>query len=93
MKNKYGIVQSRIFKKDLKIARKRGYDLRKIMEVIDILSSGEALPEKYKDHPLFGKYHNCRECHIQPDWLLIYEIDNGKLFLYLIRNGSHSDLF
>lgn len=93
MKNKYKIVESRIFRRDLKIAKKRGYDLAKIIEVVNILAAGEALPARYKDHPLFGDYHNCRECHIYPDWLLIYEIDDNRLFLYLVRNGSHSDLF
>lgn len=53
----------------------------------------EKLPEKNKDHPLIGDYAGCRECHIMPDWLLIYEIDHGELILYLTRTGSHSDLF
>ena len=57
------------------------------------LANGEKLPEKNKDHALIGNYVGKRECHITPDWLLIYEIDNGNLFLYLTRTGTHSDLF
>lgn len=62
-------------------------------EIIQKLAKGERLPEKNKDHPLGGDYIGCRECHITPDWLLIYEIDNGVLILYLTRTGTHSDLF
>ena len=57
------------------------------------LANGEPLPEKHQDHNLSGNYSSCRECHIAPDWLLIYEIDNGELILYLTRTGTHSDLF
>lgn len=91
--NKYEIVSTNKFKKDLKIAIKRGYNMSLIEEVIDILAQGEQLPEKYKDHNLVGNYKGCRECHITPDWLLIYEIDDKQLFLYLTRTGTHSDLF
>ncbi len=62
-------------------------------DIIKKLANGETLPEKHKDHALSGDYIGCRECHITPDWLLIYEIDNGELILYLTRTGSHSDLF
>ena len=58
-----------------------------------MLAAGEALPEKNKDHALLGNYEGCRECHITPDWLLVYEIDNEDLILYLTRTGTHSDLF
>lgn len=91
--NKYEIVSTNKFKKDLKIAIKRGYNMSLIEEVIDILAQGKQLPEKYKDHNLVGNYKGCRECHITPDWLLIYEIDDKQLFLYLTRTGTHSDLF
>lgn len=91
--NRYKIVQTGAFKKDLKLAKKRGYDLKLIGEVVDILAEGKILPSKYKDHSLSGDYIRCRECHITPDWLLIYEIDNNELFLYLTRTGTHSDLF
>lgn len=62
-------------------------------EIIQKLASGEQLPEKNKDHSLSGTYIGCRECHITPDWLLIYEINEGELVLYLTRTGTHSDLF
>lgn len=62
-------------------------------EIIQKLAKGETLLDKNKDHPLSGDYTGCRECHITPDWLLIYEIDNGELILYLTRTGTHSDLF
>ena len=81
------------FKKDLKLAQKRGYDLSLIGSVVDMLATGCELPEKYKDHSLSGNYKGCRECHITPDWLLIYEVSDGELILYLTRTGTHSDLF
>ena len=81
------------FKKDYKRVVKRGYDIKLIEEIIRKLANGEQLPEKNKDHPLSGDYAGCRECHITPDWLLIYEIDKGQLLLYLTRTGTHSDLF
>ena len=93
MSNKYKIVQTGRFKKDLKIARKRGYDLSLIGNVVDLLASGCELPDKYEDHHLSGNYKDCRECHITPDWLLIYEVSEGELILYLTRTGTHSDLF
>jgi len=81
------------FKKDYKRVVKRGYDIRLLEDIIKKLANGEVLPEKNKDHSLSGDYIGCRECHITPDWLLVYEIDNGELILYLTRTGSHSDLF
>lgn len=79
------------FKKDLKTCVKRGYDLKKLENVINILRIPEKLPEKNKDHYLTGNYKGRKECHIAPDWLLIYEIYNNEL--YLDRTGTHSDLF
>ena len=93
MSMKYRIVQSGRFKRDLKLARKRGYDLSLLGFVVDTIAEGKKLPERYKDHDLSGNYSGCRECHITPDWLLIYEIDGGELILYLTRTGTHSDLF
>ena len=93
MTNKYKIVQSAHFKKDLKLARKRGYNLLLMGEVVDTLAAGEKLAEKYKDHALSCNYIGCRECHVTPDWLLIYEISEGEVILYLTRTGTHSDLF
>ena len=90
---KYGIVITSMFKKDLKSAKKRGYDLSLLNSVVDTLATGQPLAEKYKDHILIGNYKGCRECHITPDWLLIYEISENELILYLTRTGTHSDLF
>lgn len=90
---RYGIVLTSMFKKDLKLAQKRGYDLSLLSRVVDTLAAGQPLAEKYKDHSLIGNYKGCRECHITPDWLLIYEISDNELILYLTRTGTHSDLF
>lgn len=81
------------FKKDYKAIIKRGYNQEDFKTVINLLVSGKPLPEKYKDHSLSGKYIGFRECHIKPDWLLIYRIDNDILTLTLVRTGTHSDLF
>lgn len=81
------------FKKDLKLAKKQGKDLDKLFEVINILANGEKLDTKFKDHDLSGSYKGTRECHIEPDWLLIYEIDNNALILMLYRLGTYSELF
>ncbi len=90
---KYKIKSSRKFDKDLKKIQKRGYDLNLIKSVIRKLANGEKLPEKNKDHVLLGNYKRCRECHITPDWLLVYELLDDELILYLTRTGTHSDLF
>lgn len=82
-----------MFKKDYKKVVKRGYDTKLMEEIIQKLAREEQLPEKNKDHSLGGDYIGCRECHITPDWLLIYEINKGELVLYLTRTGTHSDLF
>lgn len=81
------------FKKDLKLAKKQGKDLDKLFEVINILANEEKLDTKFKDHDLSGSYKGTRECHIEPDWLLIYEIDNNALILMIYRLGTHSELF
>lgn len=90
---KYLIRPSSRFQKDLKKAQKRGYRIELLTEVIKILASGAKLPPKYRDHLLVGNFEGCRECHITPDWLLIYEISDVELILYLTRTGTHSDLF
>ena len=87
------VVASGKFKKDLKLAIKRGYNMTLMDEVVTSLSNGEILPLKYRDHDLSGDYKGCRECHITPDWLLIYEIIEDEFLLYLTRTGTHSDLF
>lgn len=89
----YTVKPTTQFKKDLKLAQKRGYDIKTITAVIKKLAAGEPLPEKNRDHALTGNYKNCRECHIAPDWLLIYEIVETELILYLTRTGTHADLF
>ena len=81
------------FKKDYKRIVKRGYDMRLLDKVIELLANQKPLPEKNRDHQLSGDYAGCRECHITPDWLLIYEVADEELILYLTRTGSHSDLF
>lgn len=90
---KFTVKPTSRFQKDLKLINKRGYDIVKLNEVVKLLANGEELPAQYKDHPLKGNYIGCRECHIQPDWLLIYEYDGGNLILYLSRTGTHADLF
>lgn len=90
---KYNLVLTSLFKKDLKTVKKRGYDMQLLNDVVDTLAMGLPLDEKYKDHKLIGNYQGCRECHITPDWLLIYEIAEDELILYLTRTGTHSDLF
>ena len=73
--------------------KKRGKDLEKLKYVVNELANQRPLDEKYRDHELTGNYRNFRECHIQPDWLLIYRIEKGELTLALVRTGTHSDLF
>ena len=90
---KYDLQFTSQFKKDLKLAKKQNKDLGKLFEVIDILANGETLDAKYKDHSLTGNYRGTRECHIEPDWLLIFEIRGDVLVLMLYRFGSHSELF
>lgn len=81
------------FRKDYKRVKKRGYNMKLLEEVIEILLEERALEERYRDHELTGNYIGFRECHILPDWLLVYAIDKGKLLLTASRTGSHSDLF
>ena len=81
------------FKKDYKRIVKRGYDMRLLEKVIELLANQKPLPEKNRDHQLSGDYAGCRECHITPDWLLIYEVADEELILYLTRTGSRSALF
>lgn len=90
---KYIIKPTTHFKKDLKRIIKRGYDQNLIVEIISLLADGIELPQKNKDHALVGNYEGCRECHITPDWLLIYKINDDELILFLTRTGTHSDLF
>ncbi len=93
MKNKYQLLITSRFKKDLKLCIKRGKNISRLEKVVNTLVSGEPLPQKYHDHSLIGNYSGHRECRIDPDWLLVYYIDNCYLTLTLTRTGTHSDLF
>ena len=90
---KRDIVWTSRFKKDYKLAMKRHLDMDLLDDIIRALSRGETLPEKNKDHELTGDWVGHRECHILPDWLLVYRIEDDVLVLTLSRTGSHSDLF
>lgn len=87
------VVLSTRFKKDLKTASKRGYNLELLKDVVDKIASRQQLPEKNRDHELSGDYAGFRECHVAPDWLLVYRVVEEDLILYLMRTGTHSDLF
>ena len=89
----YSLIATGQFKKDLKAIIKRGYDINLLDKIIYLLSEGKKLPEKNKDHALSGNWKGYRECHITPDWLLVYKIENDILILTLTRTGTHSDLF
>lgn len=89
----FDIVSSTRFRRDLKLAIKRGYKIELLDHVVGMLAAGEKLPEKHKDHVLSGDYGGFRECHITPDWLLVYKIIEDELVLLLSRTGTHSDLF
>ena len=92
-KTRYIVKFTTQFKKDYKLAIKRGLKIKLLEEVISAIAMGESLPAKYKDHALTGNLTNHRECHILPDWLLVYRIDEDILVLTLFRTGTHSDLF
>ena len=94
-KTKYGIITSNKFRKQLKNIAKQGKDIEKINIVIKKLANGEVLEEKYRNHKLVDNkyYRNCQECHIEPDWLLVYKYNNDELIIYLVETGSHSSLF
>lgn len=90
---RYKLILTGKFKKSLKLAKKRGCDISLMENVVDTLQQGLSLDQKYRDYELKGKYKGFRECHIQPDWLLIYLIENDVLTLTLIDTGTHADLF
>ena len=92
-KTKYIVKPTTQFKKDFKLAMKRSMKIELLEEVIAMLAMGETLPDKHKDHALTGNWVGHRECHILPDWLLIYRIEDEVLVLTLARTGTHSDLF
>ena len=90
---KYAVKYTTQFKKDFKLAAKRGLKTKLLEDVITALAAGESLDDKYRDHALSGNWSGFRECHILPDWLLIYRVENDVLVLTLTRTGTHSDLF
>lgn len=90
---KYKLLVTGRFKKGLKPAKKRGLNIDLLEKVVDKLQAGIPLDIKHRDHELHGNYEGFRECHIQPDWLLIYLIENDILTLTLVDTGTHSDLF
>ena len=85
------IVRSTQFKRDVKLAKKRGKDMAKLRDLILLLAEGTPLPPSYRDHPLGGDWNHYRDSHIEPDWLLLYKVDGNDL--YLVRTGTHADLF
>lgn len=92
-KVKYTVKYTTQFKKDYKLAIKRGLKIELLEELVAKLAMGEVIPEKNRDHALTGNWSGHRECHILPDWLLIYRIENDVLVLTLSRTGTHSNLF
>lgn len=92
-KTKYTVKPTNQFKRDYKLALKRNLDVALLEKAIAVLAMGDPLPEKYRDHNLSGRWSGHRECHILPDWLLIYRIEDNVLVLTLARTGTHSDLF
>ena len=89
----YQVKFTTTYKKIYKLMKKRGLDLSLLDEVVDLLRQGRQLDERYRDHSLSGSFAGFRECHIKPDWLLVYLIENDVLTLTLVDTGSHSDIF
>ena len=89
----YKIAFTNRMKKDTKLMKKRGKDLSKLVNVLSLLASGSTLPVQHRDHQLTGNLQDFRECHIEPDWLLLYQIYENTLILSATATGSHSDLF
>ena len=87
------LVTTGAFRKDLKLAKKRGYDLSLLETVLNTLLEEKTLDQRYHEHALTGNYIGFRECHILPDWLLIYAVNKSQLILTASRTGTHSDLF
>ena len=90
---KYTVRQTKRFRRELKKMLKRGADRTKLSAVVKMLANDETLPPQYRDHALTGDFEGTRDCHITPDWLLLYRIENDVLVLTLTRTGSHADLF
>ena len=90
---KYEVKFTTAYKKSYKLMKKRGLDLNELDKVVDTLREGKNLNERYRDHALTGKYAGFRECHIKPDWLLVYLVEDNILTLTLVDTGSHADIF
>lgn len=90
---KYEVFRTNQFNRSYEKCKKRGFKMDELKKVVELLANGSKLPEKYRDHNLTGNNKGYRECHIRPDWLLVYKIINDKLILVLQDTGSHSDLF
>ena len=90
---KYRVIATNVFNRELKYMIKRGMPVEELDKVVEKLSNGKILERKYHDHKLYGQYEGYRECHIRPDWLLVYRKQNDILLLTLARTGTHSDLF
>lgn len=92
---KYDIILTTAFKRELKLIKKRKKDLEKLNKIVDMLANDEEIDAKYRDHALASstRFKNCRELHIEPDWLLVYKKNKNELILFLMETGTHSDLF
>lgn len=90
---KYEVFFTSKFRKDIKLAHKKGKNIDKLFSVVESIANDDKLDARYRDHELSGDFAGFRECHIEPDWLLIYRKDSERIILYLLRTGSHSDLF
>ena len=90
---KYKVIPSKRFQKDMKRCQKRGYDMQLIKEAIALLAATGTLPEQYRPHKLSGQFGGCWECHVMPDWLMIWEQNDMELTLLFLQTGTHSDLF
>lgn len=92
--SKYDVIYSKKFKKSLKKVTKQGKDINKLLDIVDKLATKETLEPKYKDHALYDdkRFKGCRDCHIEPDWVLIYKYLEEKIVLLLVNTGSHSDI-
>lgn len=89
----YKIFYTNRMKKDVKLMKRRGKDLNRLIRVLSLLAEGNPLPVQYRDHPLTGNLQDFRECHVEPDWLLMYQIHEDTLILSATATGTHSDLF
>ena len=89
----YQVIYTTRMKKDVRRVKKRGKDMSKLINVLDLLKTGEPLPEIYRDYQLEGTFRNFRECHIESDWLLVYQMNEGELILFATATGTHADIF